>query len=92
MPRSSVNDRFCTTRRDPIPPPATETRCARLGDTRAKECLSRFLPVERATPQCQCSVFFLIRDVSHYHVDIGMRYRERPIASALSKFSRNDVI
>ena len=37
-------------------------------------------------------VFFLIRDVSHYYVDIGMRYRERPIASAPSKFSRNDVI
>src|SRR3954468_420165 len=36
--------------------PATETRCARLDETRAHECLSRFLPAERATPQYRCSI------------------------------------
>src|SRR3954462_15852846 len=35
---------------------ATETHCARLDETRAHECLSRFLPAERATPQYRCSI------------------------------------
>src|SRR5436305_8783475 len=43
-------------RRDPILPPATETRSARLDETRAHECLSRFLPAEQATPQYRCSI------------------------------------
>jgi len=37
-------------------------------------------------------MFFLIGDVSRHYVRIGMRYRERSIASAPRKFSRNDVI
>src|SRR3982751_202794 len=35
---------------------ATETRCARLDETRGKECLSRFLPFQRAARQYSCSM------------------------------------
>jgi hypothetical protein len=36
-------------------------------------------------------MFFLICDVSRHQVHIGMRYRERSIASAPSKFPRNQL-
>src|SRR5881227_770417 len=41
---------------DLILPPATETRGAPLDETRAHECLSRFLLFQRAARQYPCSI------------------------------------